>query len=590
MSRPSVEFSASEPESKANTQTILRKKGRRRRLALAGVLAIVVGTALWSVIRVEGVPEGDSEVDAQHKLGTSQKRLGKTDDAITTVYPNGGPARGEDDAHFSLGMASPDHDDLDKAIADCCATIRLRPDDADAQAKYGALLIVQGKLDLAIAALREATHLKPGRSDAHCKLGRALNAQGKVDEAVAELRETIRLEPGNVDAHQFLGEALARQGRIDDATEQFLEANRLKYDPNFALTSLKAHDEGASNLASSMAEKHELDAGPPAPLPRSDSVLDETGANDDRATRITTGPQSAAGFYNRSIELAQAKEYDKALSDLNTAIRLDSSFAAAYVVRGEIWLKTDELDKAIADLNEAVRVDPHGRAFNVRGFAWARKRKFVKAIDDYSEAIRLDPEDATAYYGRGCAWAAKQEYEKSIVDFDSAIRNDALFAGAYIGRGSAWNSQKLYDQAIVDFGNAIRLDPKGAGAYTGRGYAWSQKNEYEKAIADYNEANRLAPDDAGALNGRAWLASTCSDAKYRDGKQAVELATRACELTKWNQPMILDTLAAAFAESGDYEAARKWQAKAIELLTDDKEMGDFRRRLELYQQKRPYRN
>jgi tetratricopeptide (TPR) repeat protein len=130
----------------------------------------------------------------------------------------------------------------------------------------------------------------------------------------------------------------------------------------------------------------------------------------------------------------------------------------------------------------------------------------------------------------------------------------------------------------------IRLDPKEASAYTGRGHAWSQTNDYEKAIADYDESIPKDPDDPSALNGRAWLGATCREAKYRHGRKAVEKATKACELTLWNQPLILDTLAAAFAESGDFESARKCQTKAIELLTDDDEKDNFRNRLELYQQ------
>ena len=123
----------------------------------------------------------------------------------------------------------------------------------------------------------------------------------------------------------------------------------------------------------------------------------------------------------------------------------------------------------------------------------------------------------------------------------------------------------------------------------GRGYARSAKNEYEKAIADYNEAIRLDPKDHNAYNGRAWLWATCPDAKYRDGKKAVESATKACELSAWKDPNNIDTLSAACAEAGDFDVAVKWQSKAVELLSDEKEKEDYRSRLKLYQEKKPYR-
>ncbi len=201
----------------------------------------------------------------------------------------------------------------------------------------------------------------------------------------------------------------------------------------------------------------------------------------------------------------------------------------------------------------------------------------------------MAPEDARSYYGRGFALSAKREFEKAKVDFDDAIRCDPLFAAAYVARGHAWTSQKEFHKAIADFDDAARLEPGGASAFTGRGYVWAQKRNYEKALADYEMAIRLDPDDAGALNGRAWLWSTCPDGQYRDGKKARDTAQKACELTAWNDAMILDTLAAASAETGDFNSAVKWQTKAIEVLTDNLERDEFLARLVLYQQEKPFR-
>ncbi len=74
------------------------------------------------------------------------------------------------------------------------------------------------------------------------------------------------------------------------------------------------------------------------------------------------------------------------------------------------------------------------------------------------------------------------------------------------------------------------------------------------------------------------------------GKRAVAAATKACELTEWKAPLMLDTLAAAYAEAGDFERAVKWQTKANELYSDPKEKTEGERRLKLYQAKQPYRD
>jgi tetratricopeptide (TPR) repeat protein len=162
--------------------------------------------------------------------------------------------------------------------------------------------------------------------------------------------------------------------------------------------------------------------------------------------------------------------------------------------------------------------------------------------------------------------------------------------GVYFVNGNAWYDKGEYDKAIADYGEAIRLDPKFAMAYNNRGLAWSAKQAYDQAIADYDKAIDLDPKLADAYNNRAWLWATCPDEKYRDGKKALESATRACELTDWKEASHLDTLAAAYAECGDFAHAIEYQEKAQGLYKDEKDRKKGRDRLALYREKKPYRD
>src|SRR5205085_2431009 len=79
------------------------------------------------------------------------------------------------------------------------------------------------------------------------------------------------------------------------------------------------------------------------------------------------------------------------------------------------------------------------------------------------------------------------------------------------------------------------------------------------------EMVRREPKNAEAYQGLAWLLATCPDPRVRDGKKAVENATRACELTKWTDPNPISALAAAHAEVGEFAKAAEYQKKALAL-------------------------
>jgi tetratricopeptide (TPR) repeat protein len=332
---------------------------------------------------------------------------------------------------------------------------------------------------------------------------------------------------------------------------------------------------------------------------------------------------TAYSYVTRGVIWREKGEVDLAISDFNDAIRIDPKLKDAYNSRGNCWREKGEYDKAIADYDEAMRLDPKAPGFfNNRGYAWYSKKEYDKAISDYNEAIRLDPNypqpqcnrgrvreamneydqavtDYTeairldpkyfdAYALRGRLWSYKDEYDKAIADYTEAIRFFPKYTAVYAARGDAWSSKKEYDKAIDDYTEAIRLNPKYIVAYLSRANAWKMRNDHDKAIADYDEAKRLAPKSAYVYNKLAWLYATCPDARSRDGRKAVDNATKACELKEWKDANSLDTLAAAYAETGDFDSAVNWQTKARDMASE-REKADYQSRLDLYIAHKPYR-
>jgi tetratricopeptide (TPR) repeat protein len=249
-----------------------------------------------------------------------------------------------------------------------------------------------------------------------------------------------------------------------------------------------------------------------------------------------------------------------------------------------------EFDNAIKAYTEYIRRKPLDPAAYIgRGDARSNKKEYDRAIEDYNTAIVLKPKDAIAYTNRGNAWKAKKEYDKAIADYTIAIKFDPKYRNVYILRGNTWAAKKEYDKAIADHTEAIRLDPKSILAYYNRATVWSERKEYKKAIADYSKAFELNPQNADVLHRLAWFYATCPDSSVRDGKKAVEAAKKAVKLSP--SPFTRDTLAAAYAEAGEFEQAIAEQKKALEDKSLDKnDRKKMESRLELYRAKKPYRD
>ena len=291
------------------------------------------------------------------------------------------------------------------------------------------------------------------------------------------------------------------------------------------------------------------------------------------------------------VEKKEAILLEEASAFFSEKVRANPDSPWAYNMRAIAWAARGELENAIDDYTDAIRLDPNSAiAFNNRGNAWGEKKVYTKAIADYTDAIRLNPDYAVAYNNRGSAWDKKKDYDKAIADYTEALRIDPKYALVYKNRGIVWGRKQEYDKAIDDYTEAIRIYPNYAVAFDERGNVWDKKKEYEKAIADFTEAVRIDPKYALAFNNLAWRLATIPKDSVRDGKKAVEFATKACELTNWKEANFVDTLAAAYAESGQFEKAIDWEKKAREdgtyLDQHDKESLE---RLKLYEQKKPYR-
>jgi tetratricopeptide (TPR) repeat protein len=308
---------------------------------------------------------------------------------------------------------------------------------------------------------------------------------------------------------------------------------------------------------------------------------------------VFAAPATAApDVFELGRKALRDKEYSRAIGYFTTMIGDEGDNPLGYKGRAVAYYQSGRVDKAVKDLTRVLRLTPGDwEAYNNRGVAYGDLKQYDKAVKDLTRAILLNPRHADSFNSRGVNYYRQGKHDKAVKDFNRAIELQPRLVTAYVNRGNAYVAQKDYDAAEGDYATAIRLSPKDASAYLGRALAHKKKHEYGKALDDYRKALSLDLDDPAANGRLAWLLATCPEDKVRDGKAAVDYAKKACTRTRWRNLDYLDTLAAAYAEAGDFENARKYQGHVVaqpEAFSKDA-YKKVRERLELYEQGKPYR-
>lgn len=259
---------------------------------------------------------------------------------------------------------------------------------------------------------------------------------------------------------------------------------------------------------------------------------------------------------------------------------------------GNAWINKDDVIPAKAAVDyytELLKKHPQNSwLYNVRGFAWQSEKEYDKAIQDYDKAIQLNPEYAHAYFGRGRARKQKKEYFQSIQDHSKALELVPGYVQALNGRGIAWRNTQRFENAIRDYSTAIENEPRYIHAHNNRGSVYGEIGEYQKAIKDLKDTLAIDSKHSLAHNNLAWIFATASTPEFRDAERALAHGTQACELTSWKNESFIDSLAAAYAEQGDFQQAVKYEKMALALFPEGEIPPEYKSRLKLYQAGKPY--
>jgi tetratricopeptide (TPR) repeat protein len=417
---------------------------------------------------------------------------------------------------------------------------------------------------LALADLERVIKLQPKRADAHYYLGR-LNALpgGDRAKAAAALDEAVKLAADNVRLH---ADVLVARATLNEPGEAALRdlSDAIKLVPNH-LEAIRAR-----------AQVH-LQLGKP----------DQALADLDAALEIDPEDQRLHAL--RGAVLASQKKFDEAIKAFSQAIELSPGSPSAQLERAKVYLILGKGEEALQDLNKVlamVRTVPE--ILLMRANAYELLDDPDRALRDVEAALKLKPDMPAALRARAVLLAGSGRLAEAIGDLEALKKLNAQDTRTLTQLGYLYLSNKQHKLAAETFESVIKIDPAQASAYAGRADTYLHLGKHAEAVADFEQALRLQPENTHVLNNLAWLLATSPDDKVRNGKRAIELAELACKLTDHKEAHILSTLAAGYAETGDFQKAIEWSQKAVEKGEQDV-VQQLKQELESYKAGRPWR-
>jgi protein O-mannosyl-transferase len=270
--------------------------------------------------------------------------------------------------------------------------------------------------------------------------------------------------------------------------------------------------------------------------------------------------------YGLGNALFQEGKVDEAIAQYQKALQINPNYAETCNNLGNALLEQGKVNEAIEYLQKALQINPDNvEACGNLGNALLHQGKVDEAIEHLRKAVQINPHSANAHDILGNALLQKGNVDGAIAQYHAALQINPLYSEACYNLGNALLQQGKASEAIAQYQKALQINPNYANARNNLGTALSRQGNAAEAIAQYQKALQIQPDKVEVQNNLAWLLATGPQASLRNGNQAVALAQRANQLTGDGNPVVLDTLAAAYAEAGRFPEAVATAQRALHL-------------------------
>jgi len=311
-----------------------------------------------------------------------------------------------------------------------------------------------------------------------------------------------------------------------------------------------------------------------------------------RAVIVSAALLVVAGF--GTLTWRQAATYSDIETLWRTTLARNPECWMAHTNIGIVFLQQGKIDDAIAHYRLALQMqaDSWDAEYNL-GTALVAKGQVDEAILHCERAVGMRPTDPDAQVSLGDALLRKGRIDDAIDHYQKAMMARADHFLARYGLCQALLEKGELDSAIQVCRSALVLWPLDADCHTALAIALEEKGEPAEAIEHYEKALEVAPRSISTLTNLAWLLATSPDASLRNGPKALDLASQAERLVGGTNTLVLRTLAAAYAENGQFANAIRTARSAMELARMHGENSlatDLDQQIALYQLRMPYRH
>lgn len=428
------------------------------------------------------------------------------------------------------------------------------------------------------------------------------------DRALDALNQAVENDPSSVKAYLLIARLHllpnGDKGKIVEAATKAIEL--LGDDPSerskvLVLRAL-ARDSGPEKLkdldAAVEADKENVEAlQARAALRLQAGEVD--GAIEDLQSVLTRDPSNQAIAQAAVQQLVELNRSEDALALLSKTIEAKPS-EALYRLRAILYRMDGKEEEALADLNKALAMQPKDPVALLQRAEIAIFNGDIKAAkSDLRSAVRLAPQvaDATqAIYVRCLIANEEGRTSDAINDMKKLVDREPENLGRRFQLANLYQLDDRPRKAIETFTQILEQEPGNVLALRSRGDARLAVGAHAEAIRDYERALQAADEDdpqelAGVLNNLAWVLSTSPEDELRDGEQALEYGERAAKLTDYKEAHILSTLAACYAEIGDFENAIRWSEESVELARAEEhaQLEQLEKELESFRDGKPWR-